>query len=1068
MIKSMVSVTEEKSCLYIANSAVKVSFDLKKGTYKARLQEDCQVILEDACAQVDEMKTSDAGLSYTWSEEPVQDEIGDGKMARIHCRRADASEIILGIILYDNESFVALRCGFKNGRDEAVSVKLIKPLAGGAAYRRFGKLADPKLLDGNSGAFETEVLCGYRKLECRNNGMLTFGTEFKTRTMVLGGLRYQDFVKYVNIDLEKENEGALVEMYAQDPHGRRVENNETYFPERDTFYLDFATANPLQAMEKYGQSLRRAQKAEPNAYQFPSVCLWYAEFYDMLGSGKEKLNTSAGAVKEMERIRESGFLKYAPVAVRLVPDYYGAGHQGGNTQQGWWDDEHWQKYQDPDEGNGRYVEPYETSKKWANAVTKLGGIPLTYFQASAVSEDYAKEHPGHMLFNNGKALTGEWLNGAYRADVGYDFTDGEFQEHMRQVYQNLKNAGVKGLMFDYPGTAWDEAGGFEDPYATAANNYVNVFRLAKEGLGKDSFVHERGIETGYDVTLGWVDSQRTEDDTADMPPEMVKKIGLRWYKNRVVTNYDMDSKDLMRAQSRDERNTLVTMAYAVSGRLLIANGFENLDEDTRYALSRTYPQHTEKKSFRPVDAFLGKEYPQVYDYDVNADWHQVIFYNGDRLHDRVIETRFCGDTAFGGLGMDPQASYHVYDFWNNTYVGIFKGTDVLRQNVRKGESRIFSVRRALERPQLLSTSRHIMQGLIDVEEVAWREEDEVLSGISRVVEGEPYRLEIKLPDGKEYEMPQSVAGNEKTDCRIQYHPYENRVTLTLCSRESGPAAWEIRLKSKGGRQGEEAALPQNIKGVLDAGDFGVTLTWEGTEDCEYSIYANSGKACSTEPLFLLGKTKKLSFHDTEIRNGIMRYYQIAAVNRAGKRSLPAAFCYLAEYEKPLNYLETDRNTGGSWQGRYGSDGYSLRGENKTEKLPDYIQEIQSNGNAKQNDADAAACPDLPGKEGKHLGYDSNNGMLSYTVTVRDKEVHQAAFYCADSAFHKFGSIANRRAMSLELRTLSGKVMEEDIAVEQFGEGIYLVFRFRGSFTLTLRNMIYIGVFDAVCSGIFFD
>ena len=186
-------------------------------------------------------------------------------------------------------------------------------------------------------------------------------------------------------------------------------------------------------------------------------------------------NSTLGAVNEMKRIAESGFLKYSRAAVRLVPDVYTS-----NNQQGWWDDEHWQREYDYDVNEhthyGRHVKPYETTEKWGKAVTELGGIPLTYFQTCYRSEDYAKQFPGHMLFNKRYAWKGDpvdpegemftdWKNTFVkngRTVWGYDYTDPDFLSHMHKVYANLKAGGIQGLMFDYPATGWAKAGGMED------------------------------------------------------------------------------------------------------------------------------------------------------------------------------------------------------------------------------------------------------------------------------------------------------------------------------------------------------------------------------------------------------------------------------------------------------------------------------------------------------------------------------------------------------------------------------------------------------------------------------
>lgn len=50
--------------------------------------------------------------------------------------------------------------------------------------------------------------------------------------------------------------------------------------------------------------------------------------------------------------------------------------------------------------------------------------------------------------------------------------------------------------------------GLDDPYSTAAAAYRKIYELAYEGMGKDSYIHERCLERGSDITLGTVSSQR--------------------------------------------------------------------------------------------------------------------------------------------------------------------------------------------------------------------------------------------------------------------------------------------------------------------------------------------------------------------------------------------------------------------------------------------------------------------------------------------------------------------------------------------------------------------------------
>jgi hypothetical protein len=57
------------------------------------------------------------------------------------------------------------------------------------------------------------------------------------------------------------------------------------------------------------------------------------------------------------------------------------------------------------------------------------------------------------------------------------------------------------------------------------------------------------------------------------------------------------------------------------------------------------------------------------------------------------------------------------------------------------------VRKKLGHPQVLSTTRHISQGAFDISSLSWDESRNTLSGVSKVVAGDPYDIVLYVPDG---------------------------------------------------------------------------------------------------------------------------------------------------------------------------------------------------------------------------------------------------------------------------------------------------------------------------------
>ncbi len=600
------------------------------------------------------------------------------------------------------------------------------------------------MLNGDSGGRMNRIFQS-ESVEAENNLLFFLGTEKFSRSLVLGGLKYADYRKFVE-SIHHAGQGA--DLYAIDPVGRRVDPGRLY-RSPDRFYIDGVTRNPFEALETYAGALQTAQNIQINAYTFPSVCMWFLAVAHF-GGDTGSVNDTPGSVQEMDRIVQSGFLKYSPMAVRLVPDCYEQ-----NNQQGWWDDEHWRRHGRKErcivEG-GHIKSPYETTEKWGKAIAERGGIPFTYFQPGVRSEDYAEAFPQHMLFNeahryildaDGKrqkerhAIRGR-IYGAM-VQESYDYTDPDFIRHLNEVYANLRKGGVKGVFFDYPSRAFPERGGMQDRYASALSAYRSVFFIARQGLGPVCYLQER-LGIGSDATLGLVDSVRTAGDTNVMAPEEIRKAALRWYKNRRLVNYDMDGKALLRYGpqqqfeiSRTQRRFILTLSYAITGRLLLTESLRLFSKEALHDLSRIFPFHDTALSARPLDIFIS-EFPAVFDFPISQTWHQLILINQGR-EKQEFEIPISGNTASGALGLDPGEAYHLYDFWNNRYAGLVNGDHSVQQILEPGEARMLSIHAKAPRPQWISTSRHLMQGYVDLaKKPLWHSSALKLQAVSEVVE----------------------------------------------------------------------------------------------------------------------------------------------------------------------------------------------------------------------------------------------------------------------------------------------------------------------------------------------
>jgi hypothetical protein len=774
--------------LQTANAKIEIAFDRTTGALRIQDRRDPRAQLT---AQV---------VGAEWSCQPHKDGLS------IAAKGGELLEIEL------HDGYVVFNAGLVNRTDQPIQVKELRPIRG-VAFAGLDVGEKFAALDGTTGCLPTKVWTN-GQVECRNNLLAKFGAK-PTRCLVIGGLTYHDFEKFARIDRQRDQ--IEFEVWSADPVGRRVEPGERYLPD-DKVYVDISSQDPFAALEQYARCVRAAQGITLPTYDFPTVCLWWAS---QVGP---KANDTLGAVREMDAAVQSGFLKYSRVGIRLLPDSYDK-----NNCDGWWDDEHWAKCAPTFAEPGPcYKPPYETTKKWCQAIIERGGVPISYMRTNGRSEDYATAFPGHMLFNDPnrqirKPFAMRWWEHVFpgwtdaeRNRVGYDFTDPDFLRHMRDVYANLKRAGLAGVFYDYPKiTGWCHEGGFEDPHATTAKAYRNIFAVAQEGLGRDAYLQERAYFLGSDVSAGLVASQRTIWDNTMWAPPVITRAALRWYKNRVVMNYDTDGKQMLDEYARHGRDggrTMLTMTYVASARFLLANSFSQMTPEMLYDLSRIIPFHSAPQSARPLDLFENR-WPQVYDFRVDDSWHQLTFYNtavakGDWPSIDVDLAPFTeGRKDFPGkvkarqpvagkvgvdlsaLGLDPAARYYVYDFWNNRLVGVFRGNDRLEQELRPAEARMMSVHRVEKHPQFLSTDRHVMQGYVDFAQTpAWNAKRRALTGVSKVIGGEPYTITLA---GNGQRAVRCSAGGAAA--RVEPAAVEGLWKLMLDAGENCDVKWSVEF-----------------------------------------------------------------------------------------------------------------------------------------------------------------------------------------------------------------------------------------------------------------------------------
>jgi hypothetical protein len=226
---------------------------------------------------------------------------------------------------------------------------------------------------------------------------------------------------------------------------------------------------------------------------------------------------------------------------------------------------------------------------------------------------------------------------------------------------------------------------------------------------------------------------------------------------------------------------------AISGQLnLVSEWLPGLPPEKLDVVKRSMPNHG--LCGRPIDLFE-KNLPEIWHLSSGSNESRrdiLALFNWDEEKGKTIEADLDKlDLPGGGTGL-----YAGFDYWADEFVPPFMQT--LHVDLAPSSCRVIAIRPVRDRPQLISTSRHISQGVIDVLEEKWN--GKTLSGTSLVVAGDPYELRIVTPtEPLKWEgLSASVSSEDaRAGVSIAIKSSEPNVRVTILSPTQWRCSWAV-------------------------------------------------------------------------------------------------------------------------------------------------------------------------------------------------------------------------------------------------------------------------------------
>lgn len=687
----------------------------------------------------------------------VSDKIlGSGQVIEI----SDASGNRNWIMLFPGIPFALIRSSLHNDSAEASVVRTVRPFQ---TAIDLGKPASALTTLGTGGLLKADENPG-------SYDWLAVADPDTRNGVVLGWLTHDrgDGVLFSKAD------GNAIRVGAQIDYGHlligpsKSENLETLA----VGYFDDARLG----LESWADQIARVYNIHlpPQPVVF---CTWYSEPYGAASDQKHLAETAAFADKNLKPF---GF------SVIQIDDHWQAGSRGDGPRRNF-------TTHDP-EG------PYPAGMKAAADNVKAHGLtPGIWFLpfAGTVGDPLFKGHEDWFVkHENGRPYTVKW------GGTCLDMTYGPAREHLRDVvhrithewgYQYVKIDGLwtgTGTHIEYVNSGYKEDGigdaVFHDPTKSNIEAYRDGLKLVRQTGGKNLFILGcNGPQNmrSYGGAFGLVDGMRIGPDNKSDWRDLLRgpTFGSRHYflNGRVWYNdpdplYVRSSVPLNHAQ-------LICSWVTISGDLNTSSEwYPNLPADRLDLLKRTMPSHG--LPARPVDLFEN-ELPGIWlltdnRHSVRRDVIGLFNWDSD-------EKKF--DYPLDKLGLDASTEYVGFDYWQNTLVRGIKGN--LQSSVPGESCQVLAVRPVSNHPQLISTSRHITQGIVDVMEEKWDAASKTLSGRSKIVGGDPYELRIVLPD-KTWNAANATASGGATS----FAQKDDLVRATIQSPRSGEVNWSVTFK----------------------------------------------------------------------------------------------------------------------------------------------------------------------------------------------------------------------------------------------------------------------------------
>jgi hypothetical protein len=468
----------------------------------------------------------------------------------------------------------------------------------------------------------------------------------------------------------------------------------------------------------------------------------------------------------------------------------------------------------------------------ASYIKSLGLTPGIWLAPHGQSnETVVKNNPGIFLLKPDGTSASETWEGKYLVDP----SSPESQTYLKSLFTKLSGWGYEYFKIDgqpvVVGEYKTKKATMKYPSDDANGLYRQTLASIRTAIGPDRYllgcwgmpVEGMGImngsRTGGDIVLGWENGFMTA----------LRATMQNYYLHNVAWYADPDVLLLRSPLTLDQARAWATLQGLTGQAVLASDRMMDLSSERVELLRRVYPA----VDIRPLDLFPSERNKRIWDLKINhlnRSYDVVGLFNFDEAKSERISLNW------KELGLPDNVPVHVYDFWNKEYLGAWENGMTVA--LAPTSTRVLTLLPSSDKIQLISTSRHITQGWLDLVTLNHNDSANTYSGKSNVVKNDPYELRFVFPRGKNFRVRSGKARSTGGNLPVKISNHQGWATVQILSPLTTEMSWSVVFEPA-----ENYRFPVREPANLwaeRAGIDGVNLKWSAQYylNAGYQVYLN--------------------------------------------------------------------------------------------------------------------------------------------------------------------------------------------------------------------------------------